>query len=492
MNTKSNQTWMYNALAAWERQKPIKPVEYPSGDVVTPSQPMNLSALGKVIRVPPMTCALVSLPSGRVETYLSGEHFLGMPPGKYSIQYVDLRQQTMGFPNVKAVSSDAWDIVFNLNVLWQVVKPMRVIQSRNLLPDFETICRSMVVNFIRKNPHDQLVSIPGETPLAIVNISAQLRTILQEVRIFDGLEILDVLILDIQGDRRRTEIIQKSIVEKTEIDQTLILQRQKAQLVSEKLNQEQSIAQQRQQLAVNEARINRLKNEEEDQFRLRKAEITAKQAELERGAQLQEIQMQQMSEYQRLQHEQTLKAMEVRGQAFGQLASAIMQSSNMPGLQRGMEGDSREVIARALEALAKSLPQVPPMLPLSLHEPITQKSIPVYELLVNEVRDANSLPGARCEGPIELSDKKHQVSVNYVNLAITIVCDEDYPANPPLKVTVQYVGWKKDREIKVNWLAGMCVRDIILQTISKLVAESTFTYGKNNDHRSNKNRPMTV
>ncbi len=493
MNTNSKQNWISSTLAAMERQKPLKPVEFLPGEVITSPEIITLSPIGKFIRVPPMTSALISHPSGRVNAYMSGEHILSLPAGKYSIQYVDLRQQTMTFSDIKAVSSDAWDIGISLKVLWRVVTPTCVLQSRELLSIFETICRSMVINFIRANPHDQLVSIPGETPLAIVNISNQIRSILRSVRTFEGLEIADVLILDIQGDRRRTEIIQKSIVEKTEIDQTLLLQRQKTQLVIEKLNQEQQLADQRQQLAVKEARINRLKIEEEEQVRLRKSEITAKQAEIERSAQLQVIQMQQMSEYQRLQHQQTLKAMEVRGQAFGQLASAIMQSSMTPGLQRGIDGDSREVIARALEALARSLPQVPPMLPLSLQETNFQKSIPTREQLVNEVKDASSLPGAQFAGPTELGDNKLQVIVSYVNLHISILCDEDYPVKPPIKITAQYKGWKREREIKVEWSNKMSIRDVILQTISKLVTESSFVYGqKMNNNGSNKTKPMTV
>ena len=33
MNTYSRQSWIYNALATWERQKPIKSVEFPPSDV---------------------------------------------------------------------------------------------------------------------------------------------------------------------------------------------------------------------------------------------------------------------------------------------------------------------------------------------------------------------------------------------------------------------------------------------------------------------------
>jgi hypothetical protein len=127
-----------------------------------------------------------------------------------------------------------------------------------------------------------------------------------------GFQVLDVVILDRQGDRRRTEAYQRAAVERAEIEQSRLVQSDRAQLLAENQEQEQRRLKGEEILAVQHARIERLRSEEEDLRRIRSAEISVDEGRLLREVKLQEIELQQLANAQYLQHEQVLRSLDVR------------------------------------------------------------------------------------------------------------------------------------------------------------------------------------
>ena len=491
MTTQRNSPLIVDIAASWKRSKILAVPQFPPGEVASPPDSVKVGYIFReLLRVPPMICALVFHPSRQIDVYHCGEHILYLPGGQYSIQYIDLRQQKTAFHDICAVSSDAWDVVMNMEVIWEVSDPVRVIKSRNFTKTFRSICNAMVINFIRQNTHDQLVSTPGEKPLTTDYIGDQIKNILQTARPFEGISITNVLIHDIQGDQRRTEIIQKSIVDTTNIEQTRLVQCQKAQLASEQLAQEQHLADLQQELAIKKAKIQRLAAEEEEKVRLRKAEIAAREATLERDAKLQEIHLQQLANGQKLQHKQTIKAMEVRGEAFGQLAGAMMQGSTVAGLQRGMDPESRELIARALEALAKTIPDIPPPPTLtirSIEEPI---SISLRDRLENEFDDLQSFEGLRGKKLVEIKPNVYRISLKYLNLSIHLLIDDKYPNLPPTKIMVQEDGNKASRNVDVSWKPNMDLRQIVLESVNMMVSKAHSKIIEKGDNGAQKVKPL--
>jgi hypothetical protein len=482
MNTSNYSTLIAQDLAAIGWRIPSKPVQFESGEVTTQPELVPILPPGRWLRVQPNQCALITHPTGRVLTCPTGEHYLRWSASLYTLQFYDLRQQTSYFPEIRSVSSDAWDVEFNnMQVLWKVLVPAQIMHIPNPRAVVEAICRSAVINFIRTTPHDELVSTPGELPLATVGIADQIKSALIANPSLSGFEIMAVLIMEIKGDRRRTEVVQKSIVRKTEIDQDVMIQREQARLAGEKLKLEQEFANRSQALALKKAETKRLEAEEEERLRLRKAEITAIEAKTARDAQLQAVQIQQLAEQQRMQHEQIMKAMEVRGQAFGQLASAIFQmTNNTGGIQRGFDGNNQETLVRALEALANmptvSFGTTPMLSPQEEDRPMS-----LHDRIVAELHQVQKLPGTESAGTKEIEPGFEQVEILFQNLHIFIVCGEDYPNVRPIKIEAQQSGTLTYKQISLEWVDGMNLRQIVLEVASRLLSNKYInTLLKNN------------
>jgi len=428
-------------------------------------------------------------------TYPVGEHYLRWSLSHYTLQFYDLHQQSSYFSEIRSVSSDAWGVEFNnMQVLWRVRVPTQIMNFSNHRAIVDAICRAAVINFIRTKRHDELVSTPGEAPLSIDEIADQIKSTLMTHSSLAGFEIIAVLIMDIKGDHRRTDVIQKSIVRKTEIDQDVILQREQARLAGEKLKLEQEYTNRCQALAIKKAETKRLEIEEEERLRLRKAEITAIEARTAREAQLQAVQIQQLAEQQRMQHEQIMKAMEVRGQAFGQLASAIFQmNNNSSGIQRGFDDSNQETLVRALESLAN----MPTVSFGSIQAPLPNEKeghVSLRDRIVAELYDVHRLPGTESVGVKEIEPGFEQVEIHFQNLFIFIVCNENYPTAPPVKIEVQQSGDRSSNKISLDCLGCQNLRQIVIEVASKLHSQKLNTLPKNNGNgNGHKNiRPLAA
>lgn len=470
-------------LAALMRTIPLKPIEFAPGEISTQPESISIFPTGRLLRIQPNLCALVTHPSGRVKTYTLGTHYLNSDIRDYTIQYFDMRQQNIKLPEIRSISSDAWDVMFTMELFWQVRSPLQIVNIPKPKETIESICFSTVIDFIRTNHHDAMVSTPGRIPLATAGIANQIHSALSRNTTLQGIEIIAVLIMDIKGDQRRTEVVQKSTVRKTEIEQEVMIQREQARLAGEKLALEKGLADQNQSLAVKKAETKRLEEEEEESVRVRKAEITAIEAKTARDAKIQEVEIQRLAEQQRMQHEQILKAMDVRSQAFGQLAGALLQTSSFNGgIQRGSDGINHEAVGRALEMLATMPPvsfNTTPMLPAKEET----HSLSFHDGLIRELHEVHELPGAETVGAREIRSGFEQVEITYLNLQIYILCNENYPFEPPEQVMAKRNGDLKMRMVEIEWSQEMNLRQIVLIVASKLLSSTNIEQApKKNDN----------
>lgn len=469
-------------LAVLKRPLPLKPVEFALGEITTQPESISVFPTGRMLRIQPNLCALVTHPSGRVTTYAPGTHYLSPDIRNYTIQYYDMRQQNITLSEIRSVSSDAWDVMLTMEVFWQVRSPLQILNIQQPRETMESICRSIVIDFIRTNHHDAMVSTPGQSPLSATGIANRIQSALCKNLTLQGFKIIAILIMDIKGDKRRTEVVQKSIVRKTEIDQEVMIQREQARLAGEKLDLEQEFANRNQALAIKKAETKRLEEEEEARVRLRKAEITAIEAITARDAQVQEVEIQRLAEQQRMQHEQILKAMEVRGQAFGQLASALLQTTNLNGgIQRGSDGFNHEAVARALETLA-NMPSVSfgttPILPAR-----EENSLSFHDRLIRELHEVHKLPGTETVGAKEIRSGLEQAEITYLNLQIFILCNENYPLEPPEQIMAKRNGDLNMKAIEIEWSQKMDLRQIVLIVASKVISSTNIEQApKKNDN----------
>lgn len=465
-------TTFQRLIEGWVRSRGVRkcaqPIDFPPGEIATNITNVEIPVEGKLLRVPTYTCAILLLPSGRITGYPQGDHYLNLPPGKYTMQYVDMRPKRTHLAEVQGVTQDAWDVSIKIEILWRVIRPASVLGMAGFINYVGTAFQAAVIDYIRSLKHDQLIPVPGGQAIEANHIVKSLLSSLYANDSFRGVQILNVLLLDRRGDRRRTEVVQKAVVEKTVIQEQNSVEVQRLKLATGKLANEKELLEGQQELELKKTQIERLKAEEEEKVRLRKAEIAAHEAKLLRESQFQEVEIKQQAESQRIQHEQILKSLEVRGQAIGQLVAAIMQTQAGSGVLRPLDEDSRETLIHALEALAKF-----PSAQLSLPTPIStiSQTPTLREYLSTELVRILSLPGARCDALKSFEDGSIQATIYYLNSCITVVCGHSYPSVPPLQVML-YNNGSTPKKVAVNWTDKMTLQDIVLEAVNQGASDS--------------------
>ena len=452
-----------------DSQQPAFQPEF-NGDVVSPVYWMQVPFYGRVLRVPFNTCAVVQYPSGRTRTHTSGDHYLDLPQGRHQVVFFDMHQQSTPLRQLRAPSQDAWEVVLDVEAIWRVHRPEEVLGIQGIRQRLSDALSAVIVDYVRSMEHDRLVPVPGGAPVESTEISQALLLYLQQRRAYQGIQVDDILVLSRLGDRRRTETVQKAVVEKTEIDQQRMLQAEHTRLEAEGLGFKQKLAGQQQELAVKEAEIARLKAEEEDKIRLRRAEISATEARVMRAVQLQQVEMQQRAEAQRLQHEQILKSMEVKSKAFSDVAAVLMQTQMIPGLQRSMDGDSREALVHALGSLAEGMPAAisPPPLPEFSPQPVEPTTL--RERVAGELGRLMALPGATGAQVEALSGGRLRVTATYLGLRILFELGDEYPQEPPRRISFRKEGAGLVQEVRPDMTGGMGLKEIAQEVAARVSA----------------------
>ena len=444
MNATYGSDWVDRAVRMWGARRPVPQVSFTDGQIVTLVESFSVSPLGSLLRVPANTTAVIADPDMGPVPYGPGDHVVHLPAGNYTLQYVDLRRHVTELPQIAARTRDGWEATLTLTVIWQVNQPKLIVGLDDPIQALITACVSASMEAIQRLDHDRLVRGSGESVQPYTNreIASTIRRQIHLGSDWQGIRIIDVMVVGRAGDVRRLEIEQKASVEKAEIEQQL------------------GLVPQRRELEVKEAETVRLRHEEEERVRLRKAQIAATEAVLTRNAQIQQVEIQRLAEVQRLQHEQTLRSMEVRGQAFGQLAAALLQAQANPGLMRALDENGREALIGALRSLAQNIP------PVMVGLPGPVDPLPLRERLAQELGGVLRLPGARCEA-IEPQDADcFRISVHYLRLRIDILCGPEYPNEPPRRVLVTQKPGPVAQKVDLPWTPGMSLEDIVLVVAS--------------------------
>lgn len=377
---------IYQAVEFLGNYQPIPEVTFSPLEVVVVCK-IETGLAGALLRVPPKVCAVLWPKDGRPQVYGPGKHLLRLPPGVYPLYFVDMRRQSTQL--VIQAATDGWEVKLTVQVVWEVKFPPDVINAPRLQEGFLPACIGGGKNFIQATAHDQLVGAPGIAPVSDAAIAEAIRGYTRHNRACDGFEVLDVTVLARQGDRRRVDELQKASVEKIRIEQSIRLADQQeafsvrkvdqeAAIQKAKLQQEKRVLEEqlpikeealRQEVAllagkatvgISEARAAREQTEERERVRPFLAEMEAKAAEHLRASQLQAVEIQQLRDMLRWEQEYRLKYLETQGKILGQLSSTIMQAQLMPGMQRGVDGDSLVALTNILQAFVQGMPISPP------------------------------------------------------------------------------------------------------------------------------------
>ena len=461
-------------------------IQFYQGGIISASFRFEIIWRSAVLRVPNFMSAILTHPSGHKQVFCNGDHYLGLPIGSYTVQFVRMAQQTTPIPPVQGKSQDAWDVALELEIVWRVIRPGRVIHSQHLIHTLVSTCRAVVTDFIRSLPHDNLIQVPGETQaISEEEITRSLRVNLKQRKIFDGLEILDIILVNRQGDQRRTEVVQNAIVEAKTIETELSLERQKTQLAVQKLEQDLALIHQRRTIDLAQAQTDRLVAEENDQKRLRMAEIDAEEARLRRSVQEQEIEFQQIENAQQLEFQEAMKALEVKGEVFKQFGRAVVDTVMVPGAALGLNGNSKAGILEVMNMMIGSLNTNTRLMnnetekPRSHAEPSeegddmqvsppTEDKYPVlrFNLIKEIVLACQTIHGMRIEALEPLPSGKLRVKYIYARYSIVVDCGDGDSVHPTA-VTIHKNG--RMRQLNLQQWDGMNGLVGVLQAISKRI-----------------------
>jgi len=323
-------------VPALENHRADLDIIYQNGEIASEPDRFDIPIWGRLLCVPPYTNVVLTYRSGRTRVWGPGDHYLNLPPGSYAVQFVDMKRQSTLLPRISGVSRDAWGVILQMEIIWRVTQPIRIAAARNFRQTLESVFSSVVVDYIRSMSHDSLVQVPGEhQAISHLEITDVISSLLRQRRAIGGVEILDVILLHCQGDSRRTEVIQNAIVESKAIDTEMVLQERQTRLESQKIDQELDLLNQRRAAELVKANTERLV--------------------LEQGVRKQEIEFQQIANEQKLKFEQSMKALEVKGEVYKQLSQAVMNIMSMPGMTSGLNGGDQTDILNIVNTMIGSL-----------------------------------------------------------------------------------------------------------------------------------------
>jgi hypothetical protein len=456
------------------RKKTPQIPQYPAEEVATLPNSINMPPWGKLIRVPLYTSAVIMVSGSRPLVLPAGDHYLNYPQGSYQIRYVDLRQQRTHLAEIRGLTQDAWDVSLTLEVVWHVIRPDQVLSISGFLSHVTSSFQAAVRDYLRTVKHDNLVPVPGGQPVQTGQIVARLLQALQTSNAIQGIHILNILILDCQGDRRRTEVVQKATVDKTAIQE-------ERQVTEQRLCMEKDMLERHRELELRRVEIDREKAEEEDRVRLKKAEYRDEEARLLRSARQQDIELEQQTEVLKMQHEQLLKSMEIRGQAVQSIANALVQVKNAQGLVRPMDFEDRDILMRAVGALTNGMPAMSQIVDthLTLNPGSPAQNESLVERLSREMSEILLNPAASEVRIQPIETEGYKVTLQLGKIRIVIECGPGYPDITP-RVSAAMPPYITSQKFNITWYNGLRLKDIVLQ-ITSLMNSGSRSYTVNRD-----------
>ncbi len=180
-------------------------------------------ALGMLAHLvtPPGTVAVVHLPGGERRVYQPGSYtLLGLQPGAALVQWVDMRRRHVTVGPVEGWSADKWRVRLWLTVDVEVTDPLKIAMHREPLTVLTAAARTGALRYIEQQTHAALTGIAAGNG----GLDAPAEAILERLRAdpaLDGLAVINVRVVERQGDERQIEAATAATVAAAQIDEEL-------------------------------------------------------------------------------------------------------------------------------------------------------------------------------------------------------------------------------------------------------------------------------
>ncbi|MBN2148873.1 MAG: hypothetical protein JW726_15910 [Anaerolineales bacterium] len=331
--------WIRSHVEETGRQVAPPEPKFTEDQLITPPKPFHIRwTTADFLYVYPNTAAVLTTHTGEQLFPDAGGFLENMEVGKYSLQYVDLRERRKILNNIQDTSAEGSQVSISIAVTYFVTHPKRLLAMDKPLQILFTTCTAALKSFIRSHAHDDLVCVQYNT---LIEDSTIARHIIQQVnqnQACRAFTLLDVSILERQGDPRILEIQRARRV-----------QEQQSLSRQEELRQQEKLADQEESLVIREGEVNIQRMIQEQRMEEARAMIEATRADIAQRIQFQLNKVEEMRQLPERQHEMSLKALDIRSEAL----HALMQMYTTPGFPRTVED------ARRLEEMLQKISDIP-------------------------------------------------------------------------------------------------------------------------------------
>lgn len=324
------------------RQEAPPEPQFSEDQILTPPRPFRIGWFNAdfLHLYPNLQAALFSR-SGQTLSFPSQGGFLGeLEVGAYTLQYIDLRERRKVLRNIQDTSAEGAQVAMSLAVTYQVKDSRRLLGMEKPLEILFSACAAALKSFIRAHAHDDLVCVSGGAAIPDAEIARYVQQQVNQNPACRAFTILDIHILERQGDPRIVEIQRQRL-----------LQQQESLTQQEALRQREKIADQEESLLLRTGEIERQRLFQEQQAAELRALIQTSLAEVENRIAFQKAEVERLRQQPDRQHEYALKALEVRAEAL----RALAQMNLTPGFPRTPEE------SRTLDELLKKISDAPPL-----------------------------------------------------------------------------------------------------------------------------------
>jgi len=201
---------------------PLSALRFSTGLATMPSAlPRRGLGLASNLVVPPGAWAVVHLPGGERRVYTPGSYWLwGVQPGAILAQWVDARRQQVPVGPVEGWSADKWRVRLWLIVDVEVGDPATLAGYREPLAALAAAARAGALRYIEQHSHAELTGCAGEAG----GLDAPAQAILDRLRgdpALEGMRIVNLRLVERQGDERQIEAATAATVTAARIDEEL-------------------------------------------------------------------------------------------------------------------------------------------------------------------------------------------------------------------------------------------------------------------------------
>jgi hypothetical protein len=182
-----------------------------------PRQALGLAAH---LVVPPGSWAVVHGSGGERKLYDAGSYWLWGAPGTILVQWVDARRQQLPVGPIEGWSADKWRVRFWLVLELEVRDPVLVAAYREPMTMLAAAARTAAMRYMEQHSHAALTGCTetgGGLDAPAELIAARLR----DDPALAGITIVQVRLLERQGDERQIEAASAATVEAARIDEAL-------------------------------------------------------------------------------------------------------------------------------------------------------------------------------------------------------------------------------------------------------------------------------